>query len=497
MLRITSLLYFFPALLFATPSLSHAITPTDTPIPDVTGPISVTEGSHPFHTSRFDLTPYGYVEEEFFVSGKANIYEWNTDGRVEIQTPDAPYTTRILVWRPEHPADFSGDVIVELFNPTALFDIAILWGECHHHFMRRGDAYVGITSKPVAVKTLKAFDPERYAPLSWANPLPVEETCVLPFFMRIDSSPETENGLVWDIVSQVGALLRSDSPANPLAGFAIDQLYATGYSQTGMYLVTYVNAIHPQTFGNGDPIYDGYLIAANFGVAYPINQCAGYILPGDPRNTILRCTVPVIIVATQTDYNSWGRRPDSDAPEDGFRLYEVAGSAHAGEYSLTDTGPTEEDILKAGIPAATISCAQQLTTFPLRYILNGAFTNLDRWVEAGTPPPRAGRIVGTSAKFTAKDEFGNALGGVRTPYVDVPVATYNPSSTGLSALDFFCALFGHLVPFSDELLRELYPTHQEYVREVFQSVHDLLQQRWITEADAWEIKREAWQAPVP
>ena len=51
--------------------------------------------------------------------------------------------------------------------------------------------------------------------------------------------------------------------------------------------------------------------------------------------------------------------------------------------------------------------------FPLRYIMNGAFANLDLWVRTGTPPPRADRLVainpGTPESALALDQFGNAV----------------------------------------------------------------------------------------
>src|SRR4051812_22797718 len=42
-----------------------------------------------------DLKKNGYVEEEYLVSGNANVYEWTADGKLNVVTPNAPYTTRI------------------------------------------------------------------------------------------------------------------------------------------------------------------------------------------------------------------------------------------------------------------------------------------------------------------------------------------------------------------------------------------------------------------
>ena len=119
-----------------------------------------------------DLARSGYVEEEYLVSGKANVYDWPDTGPAVVRTADAPYTTRILVRRPAKRTKFSGNVVVEMLNPSNLFDLNIGWALSHEQFMRNGDVWVGITAKPVAVEALKNFDPERYASLSFANPLP-------------------------------------------------------------------------------------------------------------------------------------------------------------------------------------------------------------------------------------------------------------------------------------------------------------------------------------
>ena len=240
-----------------------------TPLPSVTGPIPVTAGSHPFNGAAHTLTPIdlsrrGYVEEEYFVSGTANVYDWPALGQLEAFA-SGPYETRILVRRPAKTRRFSGSVIVEMINPTSNYDVDIMWAADHEHFLRQGDAWVGISVKPVVLEALKTFDPARYGSLSMANPMPVD--CPNPFFQ---TTPETESGLAWDIVSQIGALLKSGGGANPLAGFDVEKLYLTGFSQTGGYTVVYINAIAPHfTLFDGSAIFDGYLPAAGGGFLPP------------------------------------------------------------------------------------------------------------------------------------------------------------------------------------------------------------------------------------
>ena len=88
------------------------------PVPKITGPIPVTSDSYPFlgagHTvDPIDFAKAGYVEEEFLVSGSANVYDWATDGSLTVKVEKAPYTTRILVRRPAQASRFSGNVVVE------------------------------------------------------------------------------------------------------------------------------------------------------------------------------------------------------------------------------------------------------------------------------------------------------------------------------------------------------------------------------------------------
>ena len=108
-----------------------------TPIPDFKGPIPITEESYPMMMSSklqtvVDLAKAGYVEEEFLISGRANVYDWGADGRAIVKTPNAPYTTRILLRRPATPQRFSGNVIIEVPNSARRFDFNFSRGVSHH-----------------------------------------------------------------------------------------------------------------------------------------------------------------------------------------------------------------------------------------------------------------------------------------------------------------------------------------------------------------------------
>jgi alpha/beta hydrolase family protein len=151
--------------------------PTIAPVPDVTGPIPVTATSFPLMMSSrlqtvIDLPKAGYVEEEFFLSGRANVYDWSADGQVVVKTPGAPYTTRLLLRRPADARRFSGNVIVEIVNSARRYDFPFAWGVSHDFFMESGDAFAIVTLAQANLEGLKAFDAMRYASLSLANPAP-------------------------------------------------------------------------------------------------------------------------------------------------------------------------------------------------------------------------------------------------------------------------------------------------------------------------------------
>ena len=280
------------------------------PLPRVTGPLPNRPQSYPFgdaaHTRvPADLGPRAYVEEEYLISGSANVYDWPKAGPAVVRTASAPYTTRVLVRRPRVRARFSGTAMVELLNSAYAFDLNTGWAIHHDHLMRSGDAWIGVTSRPAAIRSLRAFDPERYGSLSWANPIPATDRRNCASVPR-DSERTTENGLVWDIYRQVGAWLRSAEKSNPLAyglpTTSVQALVAWGYAQTGGFLYTYAHAIHPLDVDDRKrPLFDGYLIAAASGPV-PIHQCAPSIPADDPRRQLKDVGVPVIRVMTQSDY---------------------------------------------------------------------------------------------------------------------------------------------------------------------------------------------------
>jgi hypothetical protein len=128
----------------------------------------------------------------------------------------------------------------------------------------------------------------------------------------------------------------------------------------------------------------------------------------------------------------------------------------------------------------------------LKYSYDAALMNLDAWARKGTPPPQDQRMQTTPTSGSAAmpalvmDEFGHAKGGVRSPWVDVPTATYVTTSPGPGT----CAELGHAIPFTADRIRTLYPTPQDYAKKVSVDVDALVKAHWFTESDGKKMKAQ-------
>ena len=182
--------------------------------------ISRTEHSIPWNAADRQLVPidldrYGYDEEEYFFSGKANVYTLNGD-HAEMKSEAAPYTNRFLIRKPKDMKKFSGKVVMELINPTNGWDVVPMWCQIWPSILQDGDIYVGITIREGCIASLKKYDPERYAELDWTNPNKEPGEISKKILMWQHCSKETEYGLFWDMLTQLGYFFKEKNQSvNP------------------------------------------------------------------------------------------------------------------------------------------------------------------------------------------------------------------------------------------------------------------------------------------
>jgi hypothetical protein len=262
-------------------------------------------------------------------------------------------------------------------------------------------------------------------------------------------------------------------------------------------LTTYVNAVDPVA-----RVYDGYLVHSRGGGSAPISE------PPEPTvetPDVVRfrsdLRVPVLAFQTETDLVYLGYLPDRQPDGARFRLWEVAGTAHADTYTLvvgfTDLGdsPSAADILIVSEPVpGIISCDRPVNSGPQHFVLKAALAALDRWVRHNVAPPRAPRLeVAGSPPAIVRDVHGNALGGIRTAHVDVPTASL--SGLGQTGANF-CSIFGTTVLFDDVKLAALSPDHETYVSAVTKVTDRAVRAGFVRKADGELIKAAAAQSDI-
>jgi hypothetical protein len=371
-----------------------------------------------------DMAHFKYEAKEYLVSGTAN---------------GQPYKTRIVIRRPSDRTRLSGLILAESMHPSGN---AWMFHFTHRYSMAAGHVALDIltsTHVPFA-----EFNPERYKDLQ-----------VLP-------------GQAPEILAQVGALMKSPQPGNPLAGLPLRKMILAGTSASAGVLINYLPAHMVLRLADLKPIYDGFL-------------------PTSTGATIRSIDVPMIQVPTMTEVMSGTAtaRQDGDAPGDQFRVYEFAGMAHIDSRDAVAYYPNP--------------CKLPISRFPLAAYMSVALNHLWLWVDKGAAPPRADRIlvdrnVVNDGSVMALDEHGNPKGGIRNPYVDVPAMKYGVRNEGAvppipnahpfvaargpEAQNQLCGLAGYEIAMTPAQLRALYKDTRTYQARVARSVEEMTKRGW-------------------
>jgi Alpha/beta hydrolase domain len=454
--------------------------PLDTPAP----------GKPLLLLGAFDIDSLDYVAEEFFISGRASSYtpatELNPDGRWSV-TPSgaADYTTRIVVLTPADRAQFNGTVLVEWLNVSGGIDAPAVWMMAHREITRAGYAYVAVSAQRVGVE-------------GGANLLGADMSLKRQDSTRYASLRHPGDAFSYDIFSQIGGLIRNGGRNSVLRELGVGHVVAVGESQSAMFLTTYVNAVDRLA-----QAYDGFLVHSRFASAAPLDGSSIFeeqqtsIPQAVTFSTDLR--VPLITVITETDLFGpvrhgyyFARQPDNQW----LRVWEIPGAAHADNYTIQvapiDTGSAPLDDIVAAYAPTDMLMGQQLGHYinfapQHHYVVQAALAALNKWVRTGEPAPTAPRIKVREADQLQPilDPNGLAQHGVRTPWVDVPIARTSGFGAEESVMS---AIFGSGEPFDAATLRRLYPGGtKEYLERFVAALDTAIQSGFILPADRAEI----------
>ena len=350
--------------------------------PAVTGPVAAKAApgdpahGYPFFAALEDLKARGYVEEEYFVSGRANRYETPEGKTGTVLDGTHPYRTRLLVRRPIDAKTFNGTVVVEWDNVTSGHDLDIDWYQIHEHLIRAGYAWVGVTVQRVGVEALNVWNHDRYGSLDVT-----------------DGGTIGNDALSYDVFADVGRAARAPNGADFLGGLKPQRVFATGHSQSSARLATYVNSVHPL-----DPVFDAVILHGG-----------GSRIRADLKTRIWKLNSETDVIIGQAAV----RQPDTDT----FRTWDVAGDSHVDTQFIAsrarlvarDGNPIAPGFAPGQRGGANASAAApQLTAggtpcdqptysdVPFYQVMAAALDHLVVWVKDGKAPPTAPPIDVTS-----------------------------------------------------------------------------------------------------
>ncbi len=397
----------------------------------------------PLPTVSAEITGPGPVFESLMkIRSGVDLHQFNYEAKEYFVSGTAngqPYKTRIVIRKPSDNGRFSGVILAESMHPSGN---AWMFHFTHLYSMTSGHIGLDIlTSTPAGFAELNQA---RYKDL------------------------QIGQGQASEIIAQVGALVRSTQSSNPLAGLPIRKMVLAGTSASAGVLVNYLPAHMVYRLPDMKPIYDGFLPTSN-------------------GANIQKVDVPLIQVPTMTEVTGGNAtiRQDGDAPDDQYRDYEFAAMAHLDSREADAYYPNP--------------CKYPISRFPMGAYMSVALNHLFPWVDKGVVPPRADRMlvdrtVASDGLLMALDEYGSPRGGIRNPYVDVPVKSFHVrnegavppipnahpfvATRGAEAQAQLCGLAGYELDLSQTQLKKLYKDKKDYQARVEQSLNELTRQGW-------------------
>ncbi|MGA8331727.1 MAG: alpha/beta hydrolase domain-containing protein [Mycobacterium sp.] len=391
-----------------------------------------------------------YTEVEFLLAGTAKTYAGPAVGPTTVTSSGHRYVTRVLARCPRQRQRFSGRVLIEPFNTTYGVDRDALWSHVAGLLQAQGDAWIGISVRASSADQLKQRDPQRYA--------------------GVDIS---SNELEWDMLRALGALVKQGGEHTPLHHLSVRHVYLGGYSQSGVDTATFAAAFGARIrTADGRTVYDGFFPACHAASMTPL-AVGEAELPRFEYASMPAIGIPVIEVQPQCDVEGFSfeqfvnpgsasvRRDDSDTAADRFRLYEIAGAPHAAKIA---------------------GCDGNGSSYPMSAFVRAALRHLFLWAEQGLVPPRAPRIalqIDDTVAEASVDRFGNAIGGVPSPFLNAPIACYEVHSTPGP----LCKLAGRETLLPYEVLAGRYGDLGTYLAEFTISLDDTIRAGFLLGGD--------------
>lgn len=433
-----------------------------------------------------DLASAGYVEEEYLLSGTAGLWESGEPGSPHPIDAGIAYRTRLLVRYPTDPARSSGVTHVEPLHPH--MDAGLSWDALAPHFIRRGDAWVGVTVYPHIAGVMRdQVDPSRYNAL------------LVP-----------GDGTEWDIFSDALELIRGGD----VGALRTSRIVLSGWSATGSFCRVFARERFATARGGLVDATAIFISSGGAGLAgYPLlSPSSRPVADDDERRTVRDAGIPVFEILSETESETHREqlRADSDADGDTYRLYQIAGAAHVEGWSggrLTNAAA----LAAAGVSGlGGVDVREQRTDARSDLIARALMDHLVRAID-GVSAPVAPRFsysadADSPERMLRRDADGNVIGGIRAPWVEVPLAAYAPHGTPVdsSAADgggaswtpladrrLAAGLIGTMESFSPEVVHARHPDARDYRQRFDDATAALVAERMLLAEDAAELSATA------
>ncbi len=400
----------------------------------------------PLNSDAQQLAGKNYVEEEFYVAGRANRYRMpDVMADAQLIDRDHPYQTRVLVRRPADPAHFNGTVVVEWLNVSLGHDADFVYASVRELLVREGYAWVGVSAQHVGIEGLVKSNPTRYGALTVAasNTDPINGK-------QIDPPGRGAGGdvLGWDVFSQVGAAVL-DRASPMLGGLKVNQMIAAGESQSSFRLGMYYNSIQPM-----HRVYSGFLLYDR------------------GPEFALRTDVGTKLVSFGSEFMNVFLKGSPQPDSADQRWWEIAGASHESldeivEYMdpqiLRDRalqGPDGVGISLTDFETAGCAITPVWSRVPNGDVMKAALKGLNTWLVSGVAPPSVPHLVSDSQHQLIRDAEGRVSGGIHTAAYDAPRAANGATSSGK------CTLAGYHLDFTPQQMCKRYGSHAGYVAKV-------------------------------
>jgi hypothetical protein len=228
-------------------------------------------------------------------------------------------------------------------------------------------------------------------------------------------------------------------------------------------------------------VYDGFVIHGG-----------GHALLGDPPDrTAMQAWVDAVdtpVVKIDSETEALRAFPVQVDDTEHFRWWQVAGTGHGPGISIGDLRALYERDM--GIPGMFGDPTYPYSPMTIEYALRAVSHHLDTWVDGGASAPSAPPLEpapdGTPEE-AARDEHGNAVGGVRLPHVEAPRGRYQARN---EPGDLY-AMFAGVEAFDDATLARLYPNPGDYPAAVAAAAAHAVADGFVLDVDVAEIVSRA------